>query len=253
MARRRVRTVVPIRSVDQLLDLSQTILNRHAALGASSPLSGQLDTAALSDLLNRARTARNEAVAAHAIKQALYEKASIIIGSGKGQTAQTPDTLRWHIGQVCSFLKFRYKGNEEQAGLWGFQVTVGSTQGRRNVRFHLPGASSPNLMLLAGTIIAKHLQDGAGSILTPPLLNMAAMQAAYAEAAQLRTEAESNEQVAQASNELARNLCGFGVGQTSLTPDTLYNYAVQVRDLLLTVYSGNEEQLQLWGYRVRVR
>jgi hypothetical protein len=245
--------VVPIRSVDQLLELTDAILNRHAALGASSPLKGQLDTAPITDLLNRARIARNEAVAANATKQALYEKASTIIGSGKGQTAQTPDTLRWHIGQACNFLKFRYKGNEEQASLWGFQVTVGSTQGRRDVKFHLPGASSPNLMQLAESIIAKHLQDGAGSILTPPLVDMVVFQTACAEAAQLRTEAQSDEQVAQASNELARNLCGFGAGQTSLTPDTLYNYVVRVRDLLLTVYSGNEEQLELWGYAVRVR
>lgn len=253
MARRVVRVTVPLRSVDKVIQLTEDILQRHAVLGASSPLNGQLDTVALTDLLDRARTARNTFVLANAAKQALNEKASTLIGSAKGQTAQTPDTLRWYIGKVCNFLKFHYKGNEEQASLWGFRVTVGSTNGRRDANFHLPGASSPNLILLAGSIIEKHLQDGAGSILTAPLVDMAAMQAAYTEAAQLRTEAQTNEQEAQAANELARNLGGFGEGQNSLTPNTLYNYAVRVRDLLLTVHSGNEEQLGLWGYSVRVR
>lgn len=59
--------------------------------------------------------------------------------------------------------------------------------------------------------------------------------------------------VAQASNELARNLCGSGEGQNSLTPGTLYHNVLRVRDLLLTVHTGNEEQLGLWGYDVRVK
>lgn len=253
MARRIVRVTLPLRSMDQMIKLTENILQRHATLGASSTLNGQLDTAALTDLLDRALTARDTFVLANTAKQALNEKASTMIGSAKGQTAQTPDTLRWYIGKVCNFLKFRYKGNEEQASLWGFQVIVGRTKGRRDVKFNLPGASAPNLMLLARSILEKHVHDGAGSILTPPLLNMAQMQAAYTEADQLRTEAQTNDQEAQASNELARKLCGFGAGQTSLTPDTLYNYVVRVRDLLLTVHSGNEEQLGLWGYSVRVR
>lgn len=253
MARRKVKVNIGRKNVDLLLQHTADILQRHADLGPSSPLNGQVDVAAITDLHSRAQTARNEAVKATAAKEALNEKASTIIGVAKGQTKQTTDTLKWHIYRVSSFMKFRYKGNEEQATPWGFKVTVGSTKGRRDVCFHIPKGSAPGLTDLAGAIMDKHLQEGAGSILTANMFDMAAMQTAHAEAVQLRADAKLNGQTGQASNEQARNLCGIGKGQTSLTPDTLYHNIIRIRDLLLTIYSGNEEQLGLWGYGIRVR
>lgn len=253
MARREIKVTIARRNIDLLLKLAANILQRHADMGPASPLNGQLDVAALTDLHNRALAARNEAVKTTAAKEALNEKARAIIGMAKGQTRLTTGTLYWHVNRVHHFMKFHYKGNEEQAGLWGFKVTIGRTKGRRDVRFRIPIGSAPGLAELAGAIINKHLQEGAGSILTAPLFDMAAMQAAHTEAVQLRDEAKQNGETGQASNELARNLGGCGKGQTAQTPDTLYYNIIRVRDLLLTVYTGNEEQLGLWGYGVRVR
>jgi hypothetical protein len=72
------------------------------------------------------------------------------------------------------------------------------------------------------------------------------------EARTLRDDALAKDQMSQANNELARNLCGYGEGQTSETPGTLYYLITQVRDLLLVAYDGNEEQLSTFGFNVVV-
>lgn len=241
------------RSIDQLVKLTADILKQHGQLGSASPLNGQIDVVALAELLHQADTQRQAAVKATAAKEALNEQANGIIGVAKGQTRQTENTLRWHVDQVCRFMKFKFKGNEEQATPWGFRVTTGSTKGRRDVRFHVPRGSAPKLTELSEAIVKKYVQEGAASILTAPLFNMPAMQASLAEVLSLRASAKQNADAAQAANERARNLCGFGKGQTAQTPHTLYHNIIRIRDLLLMVHQGNEQQLEVWGFKVRVR
>lgn len=255
MSRKNVRVDLPIGNVDGSITLSNSIKKRHDELVANpgySPLNGQIDMLQFDLLLTSMKANRTPAVTDTRQKQVWNEQALTVIGIAAGQNLQVKNTVYWHINKVYKFMVFKFKGNEEQASLWGFNVVVSEKNGRRNVRFKIPYLSPQGLLDLATDIISKHTGDAAASILLPPLFDMADMAAKSNLAIQLREDAETKNQNAQAGNELARNQCGYGQGQTSQTPDTLYWYFTQIRDLLLVVHEGNEEQLSIWGFNVVV-
>jgi hypothetical protein len=196
--------------------------------------------------------ARKPAVLDSRQKEAWNEQALTVIGIAAGQNLQSKSTVYWHINQVQKFMAFKFKGNEEQASLWGFDVVVSESAGRRYVSYNVPNSSPEGLLDLGTSIINKHTTDGATSILTAPMFDMADFAAKVNAARNLRDEALTKDQNSQANNELARNLCGYGEGQTSETPGTLYYMLTQVRDLLLVAYDGNEEQLSTFGFNVVV-
>ncbi len=72
---------------------------------------------------------------------------------------------------------------------------------------------------------------------------LAAAQAKRAEASSLMARAE-------ALNGEAANLIGVAKGQTSKTPGTLYFQLCKIRDLLLPLNRGIENNLELWGFKV---
>lgn len=252
MARKNVRVDIPIGNVDLTVKLGETTSARHIALGANSPLTGQIDMAVFDALIIDIKNARKPAVLDSRQKEAWNEQALTVIGIAAGQNLQSKKTVYWHINQVQKFMAFKFKGNEEQASLWGFDVVVSDKAGRRYVNFNVPYNSPEGLLDLGTSIVNKHTTDGATSILTTPLFDMADFEAKVNAARNLRDEALTKDQNSQANNELARNLCGYGEGQTSETPDTLYYLVTQVRDLLLVAYDGNEEQLSTFGFNVVV-
>ena len=52
--------------------------------------------------------------------------------------------------------------------------------------------------------------------------------------------------------EAENSIIGVEVGQSSQSTGTLYYYLTSIRDLLLVIYRGNEEQLSTWGFNVAV-
>ena len=185
-------------------------------------------------------------------KEAWNEEALTVIGMAKGQNLQVPNTVYWHINRVHKFLAFKFKSNEEQASLWGFNVVVTEKNGKRNVNFNVPYNLARGLLDLAASIISKHTTDALDTILTAPLFDMADFETKLNTASQLRDDAQAKDADSQAKNELVRNTCGYGEGQNSETPNTLYWFFTQIRDLLLLVHDGNEEQLSTWGFNVVV-
>lgn len=252
MARKNVRVDIPIGNVDRTVKLGETTSARHTALGAGSPLTGQMDMAIFDALVANIKAARGPAISDARQKEAWNEQALTVIGIAAGQNLQSKKTVYWHINQVQKFMAFKFKGNEEQASLWGFNVVVSDVAGRRYVNFNVPYNSPEGLLDLGSAIISKHNTDGAGSIFTAPLFDMADFEAKVNQARTLRDDALAKDQTSQASYELARNLCGYGEGQSSETPETLYYLITQVRDLLLVAYDGNEEQLSTFGFNVVV-
>lgn len=252
MAKKNVRADIPVGNIDRTVKLGENISARHIALGAGSPLTGQVDMVVFDGLLGNIKAARGPAISDSREKEAWNEQALTVIGMAAGQNLQTKNTVYWHINKVQKFMVFKFKGNEEQASLWGFDVVVSETGGRRNVSFNVPYSSPEGLLELGANIISKHAADGAGTILTAPLFDMTAFEDAVTTARRLRDDALAKDQASQANNELARNLCGYGEGQTSETPGTLYYMITQVRDLLLVAYDGNEEQLSTFGFNVVV-
>lgn len=246
---------MPIGNVDDSITLGNSIKKKHDALVAGagdSPLEGQVDMTLFDALLTSIKANRTPAVTDTQQKEAWNEQALTVIGIAAGQNLQVKNTVYWHINKVHKFLAFKYKGNEEQASLWGFNVVVSESSGRRYARFNIPYSSPQGLLDLSTNIISKHTGDAVASVLPPALIDMADMAAKNNQAIQLREDADTKSQNAQAGNELARNQCGYGEGQTSQTPDTLYWYFTQVRDLLLVAHEGNEEQLSTWGFNVVV-
>ncbi len=252
MSRKDVRVDIPIGSIDKSVVLADAILAKHIAMGVNSPLTGQVDMTVFGTVITDIKASRTPAISDGRQKEAWNEEALRIIGIGKGQSLQDSGTVYWYINKVHHFFIFKFKGNEEQASLWGFNVVVTQTRGRRNVSFNVPYGSPDGLLELATAIVNKHTTDGAGTIFPSALLDMVAMAARINTAQQLRDDAKTSDENKQAANELARNLCGYGAGQTSETYGTLYYDLTQVRDLLLVVHSLNPEQISLWGFNVVV-
>ena len=250
MSRKNTRVDIPIGNVDLSIILATKIVAKHTDLGVASPLEGQVDVPLFVSKLTIVTDNRVPAVISGSEKEAWNEEALKVIGIGKGQNLQVPNTVYWNVNRVHKFLKFKYKGNEEQASLWGFNVVVTEINGKRNVNFNIPYKNAQGLLDLSAAIISKHTTDGVGSILTAPLFDMADFEAKLNNAVQLREDADAKDADSQAKNELARNTCGYGEGQNSQTPNTLYWFFTQVRDLLLLVHEGNEEQLSTWGFNV---
>jgi len=108
------------------------------------------------------------------------------------------------------------------------------------------------LLDLAAAIINKHTTDGVNSILRPNIIDMADFESKFNDASTLREDSSDLNEDKQAANEAARNLCGYGPGQTVSTPGTLYFFFTKIRDLLLTVHEGNENELETYGMPVVV-
>jgi len=252
MGRKNIRVGLTIGSVDKSITLGTAIRTRHITLGVNSPLNNQVDMTEYGNILNEVIAQRTPAKQKTGEKEAFNEQAINLIGIGAGQNLQTKDTVYWYIGKVHSFYQSKFKGEEEQASLWGFNITITQTGGRRNANFNIPYNSPEGLLELASDIINKHTTDGVNSILIPAIINMTDFQAKFNQAQTLREDAGDLDAEKQAGNELARNLCGYGEGQTSDTPGTLYFFFTKIRDLLLTVNEGNESQLELWGMKVVV-
>lgn len=252
MARKNVRIDIPISSVEGSITLGESIEARHIELDVDSPLTDQIDMTTFADLLATIKDKRTPAVQDAQQKEAWNEQAYAVLGMAAGQNLQSKGTVMWYVNKVHGFMKFKFKGNEEQASLWGFNVTVSEQGGRRNVNFNIPHSSPQAMLDLSSAIIAKHNTDGAASIFPPTLIDMADFESQHNLAMQLRSDAQTKDAASQAANEEVRNLCGYGEGQNSETPDTLYWYFTRIRDYLLVVYSGNEEQLSTWGFNVVV-
>ena len=67
-----------------------------------------------------------------------------------------------------------------------------------------------------------------------------------------RTSSKELRAQSEALMQAANTIFGVEVGQNSKSPGTLYNYLAAIRDLLLVIYRGNEEQLSTWGFDVVV-
>lgn len=252
MARVTIRVDLPIGNLENTFALAQKIIDKHTALGVGSPLTGQLDMAIMASLLSSAQAARTPALQSDNEKQAWHHEALMQIGIGKGQTVHTKGTILYHVTSARDHLLTRHKGLEENLSLWGYDVAITQSAGRRNVRVTLPDSSPSGMTDLARDIINKHTTDGVGSPLAMPFVNMTEMNALYISATGLRDNAATEDQDKQAGNAQARSYCGYAPGQTVDTPSTLLWYITKVRDLLLNLHDGNEEQLSLWGYQVIV-
>src|SRR3990172_575116 len=100
MARRNVRVEIPIGSPDDMETLTNAILARHAALGAGSPLTGEVDMVDLAARHNITVTKRDESNDLQADSEADMQAADTAMGTADGQGINTPGTVYYLTGLV---------------------------------------------------------------------------------------------------------------------------------------------------------
>jgi hypothetical protein len=119
---RKMRINIPT-NPDQLIQLAQAIRDKHAALGAASPLNGIEDIADFSRQVDAADGANKDAKD-FAQKS---EQATETRDNALGPDTTTPGGVRFFVTASRDVLAALNKGNEHKLGDWGFVVDA-STQ-----------------------------------------------------------------------------------------------------------------------------
>ena len=247
MAKKIVKIDLPIEEPEEFVTLSLAFLQKHLADGATSPLN-PLNMTAFQTKAEGARDLRKEAKEEHALGEEQNNQAQVLMGTAEGQTSSTPDTLYYTTTRIRDTLLAIHKVTPEHLNLWGFNVVVSQTGGRRNIKIGMPVDKPDEFLDLCDAIFTKHTADGAGSALNA--FDMAGYETRKNDARTNRTNAANNHTSAQEKNQQSEVNLGLAEGQTSDTPDTCYNILTRGRDLLLALHKENEERLGRWGFNV---
>lgn len=116
------------------------------------------------------------------------------------------------------------------------------------VKVEIPVGSPDSMITLADDVEAHHIELAGDSPLKG--LNMDSLTANVKIAREYRDKAKKLHQEAESYNQKAALALGIDPTQNSNTPGTVYNLLASIRDTLLGLYRGQEEQLGLWGYKI---
>lgn len=241
MARRPYEVVIP-RQPDDLNKLGKNIISKHNADKASSPIS-----AATANLLNeKLAEADNQYTLQKDLertRELLNEERNLILGIHPTQVSTTEGTALFYLTSIRNFLLGHFRGSERKLGDWGF--TVNTPKGK--VQVEIP-RNADKLTQLVADVLKKHEADGEASLIA--VFDMAALKTLNESAAQkLSAAAAANRNKEKATQ--SRNLAlGIDKGQTSKTPGTVSYIIRSVRDILLGIHRGKEQQLGDWGFEV---
>ena len=103
---------------DQLIQLAQTIRDKHVALGTASPLNGIPDIADFSGQVDAADSGNTDA-------KDFAQKSETAIearDNALGPDTTTPGGVRFFVTAARDLLCAQNKGNEHKLGDWGFIV-----------------------------------------------------------------------------------------------------------------------------------
>lgn len=121
MGNKNLRVVVP-RNSQKLIRLITQVLEKHAADGAKSPLSG-LDMKAFSAQARIASTAFDKSEKLRKESEKAIEERNVALGIVRGQRI-TEGTALYFVTSVRDMLLGLYKGREHQLTDWGFEVNT---------------------------------------------------------------------------------------------------------------------------------
>ncbi|MBP7497704.1 MAG: hypothetical protein KA792_08590 [Bacteroidales bacterium] len=125
-----VKVDIPIRKPDTISKLCNDLIAKHTDMGQDSPLA-QDDIDALSTQLGIENSKRTLARRTHNQAQSATNDADVALGSAKGQSNKTVNTLYYTVNLVKKTLLIHYRGYEEHLSEWGFNVVIGQA--------HMPG------------------------------------------------------------------------------------------------------------------
>lgn len=130
MARKTVRIDLPLGNPDELIQLAQKIVEKHAELAENSPIHAlkDLNMAEFGAGATEAGSQRQVAKEAERTAQESNGRAASLLGTAPGQTQETKGTLLFGITRIRDLLGAVNKGNEEALTSWGFEVTIGQAK-----------------------------------------------------------------------------------------------------------------------------
>jgi hypothetical protein len=255
MSTKTVRVKIYKDQPDKTIKLSDLILKKHDELvltPGGSPLTGKFNIVLFKSQRDAAKQLRKDAAIADGLAQSLLNQCDFACGLAKGQNKQSGSTIYVLTLDIRDELMRVNRATPEVTSEFGFEVVVHTSHGHRYVKVEIPDDSSDALLSLADEIIAHHealLLLPGGSPLTGEV-DMVDYKTKVTAAKVLRTDARTNEELAQSLNNQAIVIIGYGEGQTAETPDTLYWYHTGIRDYLLRKFEGAEEVLSEWGFEV---
>lgn len=251
MARQDVTVELPVGNAGETAKLLGKVAARNTTLGPSSPIQNDFSWPAIAAQVTNITQLVKDATEADRKSQSLHFSALSKLGTAPNQNLQTPGTLYPQVAKVRDILLVKYQTNPEELSVWGFDVVVDTSGGKRTVEVNLFSDSPESFIQLCQDIVDRHTALGVNSPLTGKI-DMIVFEnttneanTAFKEAGELRGIKETKH--AQATAE-----AGYAPGQTSETPGTGYNHLCNMRDLLLAAYSNVPEELTLWGFKVVV-
>jgi hypothetical protein len=238
MSNQNYRVTIPD-NAQEIGGLSERVHAKHVADGAGSKLSG-LDMADLLAKTNSAKTFDTAAGQLDRDKEEAFEQRDLILGIKN----TNPDTVNFYVKSSREILLGLNRGKERNLGKWGFNV-----QGEgADYSVEVP-TDEPGLMRLAELIIAKHVLDGAASVLSG--LNIADFTAKLATATAKHDLGKQLNRDKETAYKDRDHALGIAAGQTTRTPGTVKFYLTSARDVLLGNNKQKEYKLGDWGYDVQ--
>ena len=213
-------------------------------LGDTSPIKDLLDMNKYRKDTETVETMHTETNALHDDGEINTEKAYVLIGVYKGQDSRTPNTIYSGMNRIKSILLDFYFDNYEELQKFGFTVV----QGKKGYNVRLPSRSAYVVLKAAEKCVARHKELGKDSPLVD--YDMKTFEKYGKEADGYINYANKYHDSAEAISEKLNNLLGFAKEQSIRTKGTLYNRVGLIRDFLLVLYSGNEKQIEDWGFKI---
>ena len=244
MQKLNLRVDMHVRDKAEFIPLCDDIGNHDLELGDKSPIKDLLDTNKFRKDTGTAKTMFAQTNALHDDGEIYTEKAYILIGVYKGQDSRTPNTLYSGMNRIKSILLDFYFNNYEELQKFGFTVV----QGKKGYNVRLPSRSAYVMLKAAKKCVARHIELGKDSPLVD--YDMKTFEKYGKEADGYINYANKYHDDAEAISEKLNNLLGFAKEQSIRTKGTLYNRVGLIRDFLLVLYSGQEKQIEDWGFKI---
>ena len=229
-------------NADYLMPLVVSILSKHNADGANSPLQ-HLPMAALQSKADAAGAKHAVMLQLKRDSELVTEKRNLLIGydaASRGFNSKIEGTLLFYIASVRDVLIGTYRENPRKLGEWGFTVD-------KQNKVVMP-RNADKMVALSELILQRHDSEGAGSVLS--ILPMAAFQEKATEVQGLQADALRLRRESEIPTEERNRLLGTAKGQSTKTAGTVLYMICSVRDTLLGRYRGLEQQLGDWGFTV---
>ena len=249
MSRQDVRIELPLNSPEGTLKLLVKIDARNTAMGINSPIKNDFNWGDIAVGIPIVQGLIKDATVADRQAQNLHYQAMSTLGIAPGQNLQNLETPYTLTTEIRDILLAKNRANPEALELWGFSVVVDTIGGKRTVTVDIPTDSPETFIQLCKDIIEQNTALGAASPLVGKI-DMAAYAGNVTAAETDFNTAATQRGIKEAKHGEALKVAGYGEGQSSETPGTLYYIITGMRDLLLVAYHHNPEELSLWGFDV---